>query len=46
MKNLGKNLFSDLHFNPISRDLLLVAGIGLLAALAIVTFGVMVLSQF
>jgi hypothetical protein len=46
MKNLGKNLFPELHFNSISRDLLLVTGMGLLVAMAIVTFGVMVFSQF
>lgn len=46
MKNLGKNLFPELHFNPIGRDLLVVTGMGLLVAMAIVTFGVMVFSQF
>ncbi len=46
MKNLNKNLFPELHFHPISRDLLVVTGMGLLVAMAIVTFGVMVLSQF
>ncbi len=46
MKNLGKNLFPELHLNPISRDLLLVTGMGLLVAMAIVTFGVMVFSQY
>lgn len=46
MKNLSKNLFPEIHLNPINRDLLLVTGMGLLVAVGIVTFGVMVFSQF
>ena len=45
MKNLNKNLFPEIHVNPINRDLLVVLSMGLLAAMAIVTFGVMVFSQ-
>ena len=32
MKNLNKNLFPEIHVNPINRDLLVVLSIGLLAS--------------
>jgi hypothetical protein len=43
MKLVGKNLFPEIHFNPIYRDLLVVAGAGLLVAMALVTAAFMVL---
>jgi len=37
MRTFVKNIFNDLHINPINRDLVLVMVSGLLAALAIET---------
>jgi hypothetical protein len=45
MKPFGKNIFTDLHINPINRDLMLVMVSGLLVALAIVTVAVMIAGQ-
>jgi hypothetical protein len=45
MNPLEKNFFSEQHFNPINRDLVVVLMISLLAAVAFVTMGVMVFSQ-
>jgi hypothetical protein len=46
MRTFVKNIFNDLHINPINRDLVLVMVSGLLAALAIVTVMVMIAGQF
>jgi len=46
MRTFVKNIFTDLHINPINRDLVLVMVSGLLAALAIVTVTVMIAGQF
>lgn len=46
MKTFGKNLLPEIHINPINRDLVLIISTGLLAALSLVTAGVMVFSQF
>lgn len=45
MKNLGKIHFPDLHLNPINRDLFVIISLAMLVALAIVTVGVMLISQ-
>jgi hypothetical protein len=36
MKAFGKNIFPDIHINPIQRDLLLILTAGFLLAAAIV----------
>lgn len=33
------------HINPISRDIMLIAGVGLLIAMAVTTLVVMIVSQ-
>ncbi|MFZ5971916.1 MAG: hypothetical protein ACOYXA_10020 [Bacteroidota bacterium] len=42
MKLVGKNLLPEIHFNPIYRDLLVVATMGLLVALALVSVAFMI----
>lgn len=39
MKSLTKHWIPWIHFNPIYRDLIVVAAMGLLVAFAIVTVG-------
>jgi len=45
MKTFSKNLLPELHVNPINRDLLVVVMTSLMVAMALVTIGVMVVSQ-
>jgi hypothetical protein len=48
MKTFGKNLIPGIHIhiNPINRDLLVITAMGLLAAMAMVTVLVMIVSRF
>jgi hypothetical protein len=45
MKLINRNIFSGFQINPINRDLVLVIGVGLMIAMAIVTLLVMIISQ-
>jgi hypothetical protein len=42
MKTFGKNIFNEIHLDPISRDILVVMTMGLLVALALVSIGFMI----
>lgn len=46
MKSHSKHFLPEIHLNPISRDLVLVAASGLLIAMAAITLVVMIISQF
>ncbi len=46
MKTPDKNLFQELHINPINRESLWVMMLGLLAALAVSTVAAMMISRW
>ncbi len=46
MKTHSKHLLPEIHINPITRDIALVAVSGFLVATALLTMVVMVVSQF
>ncbi len=46
MKAFQRNLLPEIHINPINRDLVLIGVTSVLVAVAFVTVGVMVMSEF